>query len=229
MSRLTMSPPCERPAVGDPVADDLVHRGADGLRESAVVERAGIGAKPQRLGVGDLVEAVGGDAGPDRLARHPQHPRRRGAGSPHARELVRRPHVGAPGARAPGHGVLGAGDVAGDGPAGRDHPGPEHTAGRGRRDRTGAQVGVQVAPLVLLAAPAPAGFVSSRARARGRTPGRSRPRPPVAQQAAEHAELVRPSGRRGNLGTGRAGTGRDLHCTASALQCRRQLISREHT
>ena len=52
----------ERPVVGDAVADDLVHRRAQRLREAVVVERARVAAPVDAGLVADGVELVGGDA-----------------------------------------------------------------------------------------------------------------------------------------------------------------------
>ena len=52
----------QRPVVGDAVADHLVHRGAERLREAVVVERARVAAAVDAGLVADGVELVGGDA-----------------------------------------------------------------------------------------------------------------------------------------------------------------------
>ena len=57
-----MSPSTSGPVVGDAVADDLVDRGAQRLREAVVVERARVAAPGDAGLVADRVELVGGDA-----------------------------------------------------------------------------------------------------------------------------------------------------------------------
>ena len=70
--------------VGDPVADDLVHRGAQRLRVALVVERARIAAPGDVRVVTDLVERVGRDAGRDRGADLEEHFARGAARGAHA-------------------------------------------------------------------------------------------------------------------------------------------------
>ena len=53
--------------VGDAVADDLVHRGAQRLREALVMQRARIAAVRDARFVTDVVELVGGDADANRV------------------------------------------------------------------------------------------------------------------------------------------------------------------
>ena len=144
-----MSPSTSGPVVGDAVADDLVHRGAQRLGEAVVVERARVAAPVDAGLVADGVELVGGDAGPDGGAGEGQHLGRRPAGDAHALDHVR---ATAPGPRARRTGLPGVG-------VGRPRRSPP--ARRVGLSRPGADVGVGrlVAALELLAAPAPARVV----------------------------------------------------------------------
>ena len=74
----------EHPVPGDAVADHVVDRSADGLRETLVIQ----GCRDCLLGlhdeiVADPVELAGGDAGLDRRADHVQHVRRQPSGNAH--------------------------------------------------------------------------------------------------------------------------------------------------
>ena len=65
----------EHAVVGDAVADDLVHRRAQRLREALVVQRARVAAACDARFVADAVELVGGDARPHRRADLERAPR----------------------------------------------------------------------------------------------------------------------------------------------------------
>ena len=70
--------------VGDPVADDLIERGAQGLGESAVAQSGGVGAVVEEEFMPDPVEIVRGHPGGDR----PPHLRQGLSGDP-----TRHPHA----------------------------------------------------------------------------------------------------------------------------------------
>ena len=78
-----MSPSCERPGVGDAVADHLVDRRAHALREAVVVERRRVGVALDVQLVDVHVDLVGGDAGPHHLAGQAQDLGGDGAGVAH--------------------------------------------------------------------------------------------------------------------------------------------------
>ena len=62
-SMLTMSPSCSSLVAGNAVADDVVDRGADRLREAAIVERRRHRAVADDEVVAQPVQLAGGDAG----------------------------------------------------------------------------------------------------------------------------------------------------------------------
>ena len=106
----------QRAAVGNPVADDLVHRRADGLREGAVAEGAGVGAPVEHLGVDNRVDGVCGNAWRHVPAGDDQHlcsGRARAAHGVDLRRRTHRSHARRPGFAAGVADVRRAGDPAG--------------------------------------------------------------------------------------------------------------------
>ena len=90
----------QRAVVGDAVADHLVDRGAQRLREAVVVERARVAPALDARLVADRVELVGGDPRTDGGAGEREHLAGGAPGAPHALDdigaLHRAPRVGAP-------------------------------------------------------------------------------------------------------------------------------------
>jgi hypothetical protein len=96
-------PVVDQRVVGDPVADDLVQRGAQRLRVTAVAERAGVGTVADQEVMADLVQVVGRDARGHRRSDRLQGLRGEPAGDPHTGNDLGRLDV-----RLPDPGVLAA-------------------------------------------------------------------------------------------------------------------------
>ena len=79
----------QRSIVGDAVADDLVHRGAERLAVAVVVERARVAVALDAGGVADRVELVGGDAGSHGGTGEREDLRGGSAGPAHALDHIR--------------------------------------------------------------------------------------------------------------------------------------------
>jgi hypothetical protein len=136
------------PVVGDAVADDLVDRGAQRLREAVVVERAGVAPPLDAQLVHVDVDLVGGHAGLDPLAGQPEDLGGHRTRPPHARQDLGRLD---PGLRL-------AGDQAGVGVGGAGDGG-RHGAHGAHGTRQHASLERLVAALVLAATAAPAEVV----------------------------------------------------------------------
>ncbi len=138
--------------VGDAVADHLVGRGAQRLgervRAARIHQRARVGVVGDRPGVTELVDGLGGDPrsdhGPERL----EGVGGESPGATHLLDRLGRLHVG----------LVPAFDAGAVGPH-RMRDRPRHLTARADRARTDRLGRVLVAPLVLLAAAAPARVV----------------------------------------------------------------------
>ncbi len=78
-----------RLVVGNAVADDVVDGGADRLAVAAIVERGGIGAMVHRELEGEIVKALGRDAGLHLGREHVERERGQAAGLAHGGEIFR--------------------------------------------------------------------------------------------------------------------------------------------
>ena len=80
--------------VRDAVADDLIQRGAAGLRETLVTQRRRVGAVVDHVVMGDPVQFIGGDTGCDGVAGLGQRTGGNATGNAHLLDHLRRLHPG---------------------------------------------------------------------------------------------------------------------------------------
>ena len=120
----------ERTGIGDAMANNLVHRGADRLWKASVVQRRWVGATTNRLVVNDLIDLVGSDSRRHETTSMDQYLCGHGSCLTHRIELVGGSHE----ARkrwpwVPGIGVRRLSDRAGDRPTQADNSRPNRRIG----------------------------------------------------------------------------------------------------